>query len=67
VYNALLGCLAARLRAHWGCVTVKKEARDADSSSNQRVLLSFAAIFAIIVVCIVIPFSEAVRSCALLP
>jgi|SwirhirootsSR1_FD_contig_31_4724959_length_1315_multi_2_in_0_out_0_2 hypothetical protein len=66
-YHALLCCLPANRRARWGCATARKETRDADSPSNQLALPILAAFFVIMVVCIVIPFSEAVKLCALLP
>jgi hypothetical protein len=55
--NALLDCLPVNFRVHWGCATVRKEAKDVDSPPNQFVLPIFVAVFVFVVVCIVIPFS----------
>src|SRR5215510_3530367 len=66
-YNVLPCCLPANRRAHWGCATARKETKDADRPSNQLALPILVAFFMLMVVCIIIPFSEAVKLCALLP
>src|SRR5215813_6253687 len=66
-YNVLLWCLPANRRTHRGWATARKETKDADSPSNQLALPILVAFFMLMVVCIIIPFSEAVKLCALLP
>ena len=66
-YNTLLCCRPANRRATWGCATVRKETKDADSPANQLALPILAAFCLSMVVCIVIPFSEAVKLWVLLP
>src|SRR5437660_12873080 len=63
VDNALRGCLPANRRVRSGCAMARKETRDADRPSNQLALPILAVFFVVMVVCIVIPFSAAVRLC----
>src|SRR5215813_11659992 len=65
-YNVLPCCLPANRGTPWGCGTARKEIKDADSPANQLALPILATFCLSMVVCIVIPFSEAVKLCVLL-
>ena len=63
VSNTLWCGLPPSCRDHLGRAMARKEVKDIDSPCRQLALPVLDAIFVIVMVCIVIPFSEEVRAC----